>query len=172
MQRSLSNLTHVQQNFIDLVYVQKKTFAEAAVLLNQKLSFIQQLNKDLESHWRPITQSFNKWRAKGIGGNFWDFNYWLNATDPHCHYCGITHNDLTKLHSLGLIENKRTTRGKTLEIDRKLPHEPYSNLQNLTYSCYWCNNAKTDTFTDVEFMIVGEAISKIWKKRLSNADRK
>lgn len=139
--------------------------------MNEKIETIRKLNKDLEPHWRPITISFNKWRAKGIGGNFWDFNYWLLITEPHCHYCGITQNELTRLHSSGLIDNKRTTRGRTLEIDRKMPNEPYNNIQNLTYSCYWCNNAKTDTFTEEEFMIIGNAISKIWKKRLNNDNR-
>jgi hypothetical protein len=169
MERSLPNLSKVEQNFIDFVYVKKKKFAETAILLNKELKFIQQLNRDLESHWRPITKSFNKWKAKDIGGSFWDFNYWYNTADPRCHYCGITQENLTLLHTYGLVDNKRTTRGKTLEIDRKIPNERYNNLQNLTYSCYWCNNAKTDTFTEEEFMIVGEAISKIWKKRLNES---
>ncbi len=169
MQRSLPNLNLIQQNFIDIVYVQKKTFAEASLLMNEKKEVIRQLNKDLQSYWRPITKSYNKWRVKEIGGSFWDFNYWYITTDPSCHYCGITQENLTLLHTLGLVDNKRTTRGKTLEIDRKVPNERYNNLQNLTYSCYWCNNAKTDTFTEEEFMIVGEAISKIWKKRLNES---
>ncbi|HEY0244976.1 MAG TPA: hypothetical protein VGC01_05390 [Mucilaginibacter sp.] len=165
MQRSLTTLNSIQQKFIDLIYVQKKTFVDASILMDEKIEVIRQLNKDLESHWRPITKSFNKWKAKHIGGSFWDFNYWSITTEPRCHYCGITQENLTLLHTLGLVNNKRATRGKTLEIDRKNPNEPYSNIQNLTYSCYWCNNAKTDTFTEEEFLIVGEAISKIWKSR-------
>jgi 5-methylcytosine-specific restriction endonuclease McrA len=167
MQRSLTTLNSAQQNFIDLIYVQKKTFIEASILMNVKIEVIRQLNKYLEPHWRPITNSFNKWKAKGIGGNFWDFNYWYITAKQSCHYCGVTQQDLDRLHLLGLI-NKRTTRGKTLEIDRKMPNELYSNLTNLTYSCYWCNNAKTDTFTEEEFKIVGKAISQIWNNRLDN----
>jgi 5-methylcytosine-specific restriction endonuclease McrA len=166
MKNSLTTLNSTEQNFIDLIYVQKKTFIETSILMNKKIEFIRQLNKELESHWRPIIKSFNKWKAKGIGGNFWDFNYWFITTKQCCHYCGITQQDLDRLHSLGLI-NKRKTRGKTLEIDRKMPNEQYNNLTNLTYSCYWCNNAKTDTFTEEEFKTIGIAISQIWINRLN-----
>jgi hypothetical protein len=65
------------------------------------------------------------------------------------------------------LNNKRTTRGRTLEIDRKIADESYSNIANLTYSCYWCNNAKTDTFTEEEFKIIGQAIGSVWKQRLN-----
>jgi len=33
-------------------------------------------------------------------------------------------------------------------------------------ACYWCNNAKTDEFDGDEFKEIGEAIKKVWKKRL------
>ncbi|KOH46766.1 hypothetical protein NC99_04170 [Sunxiuqinia dokdonensis] len=35
------------------------------------------------------------------------------------------------------------------------------------FSCYWCNNAKTDTFSSEEFKIIGKEIGKIWEKRLT-----
>jgi 5-methylcytosine-specific restriction endonuclease McrA len=167
MQRSLTTLDPIQQQFIDIIYVQKRTFPEAALLLNKEIEVVRQLNKDLESHWRPVTKSFNKWKAKNVGGNFWDFHYWFINAKQCCHYCGITQLKLDELHSIG-ITNKRTTRGRSLEIDRKAPNEHYNNLNNLTYSCYWCNNAKTDTFTEEEFKIVGKAIGQIWTKRLNN----
>jgi hypothetical protein len=33
-------------------------------------------------------------------------------------------------------------------------------------SCYWCNNAKTDEFDDIEFKPIGELIGKTLRKRL------
>jgi 5-methylcytosine-specific restriction endonuclease McrA len=57
--------------------------------------------------------------------------------------------------------------GRKLELDRKDPDLTYENLNNLVLACYWCNNAKTDTFTNEEFMKVGEAFKAIWQKRLA-----
>lgn len=165
MERHLKHLDKVEQGFIDIVYIQLKSFKQASELLMVDVSKIQQLNRDLDSIWRPITKVRDKWKSKRIDGNFWDFYNWVKTTKECCYYCGITQEELDELHRIGII-NKRTTRGKTLEIDRKKPNENYSNLTNLTYSCYWCNNAKTDTFSEEEFKIIGSAISTIWKQRL------
>ena len=165
MDRTLKDLDKLEQSFIDTIYIQCKTFAEAEQLLGVDRTKIRQLNKDLEPHWRPITKIRDKWKLKKIGGNFWDFCNWYKTSEQRCHYCGITQEQLDQLHNLGL-NNKRTTRGRTLEIERKIADESYSNILNLTYSCYWCNNAKTDTFTEEEFKIIGQAIGTVWKKRL------
>lgn len=169
MDRHLKHIDKIQQRFIDTVYVQLKTFKETSVLLNVDISTIRQLNIDLEPIWRPITKVRDKWKTKKIAGNFWDFYHWVKTTTECCHYCGITKEELDKLHHIG-ISNKRVTRGRTLEIDRKMPEEKYTNILNLTYSCYWCNNAKTDTFSEDEFMIIGKAISLVWNQRLNNAN--
>ena len=170
MDRHLNHLSKLQKHFIDIVYIQQKTFKQASELLEVEISTIQQLNIDLDPIWRPITKVRDKWKSKKINGNFWDFYNWIKTTKECCHYCGITQEDLNKLYLLG-ISNKRTTRGRTLEIDRKIPNEKYSNFSNLTYSCYWCNNAKTDTFSEEEFMIIGKAISSVWKQRLNNDNK-
>ncbi len=170
MERHLQHLDKVQQGFIDAVYIQLKTFKQTAELLEVDLPKIQQLNKDLDGIWRPITKIRDKWKVKKIGGNFWDFYDWVITTKACCHYCGVTQTELDKLHEIG-IDNKRTTRGKTLEIERKIANEQYANIGNLTYSCYWCNNAKTDTFTEEEFMSIGKAIGAVWQQRLGNAHR-
>ncbi len=176
MDRHLKHLNKEEQEFIDLVYIQLKTFQETAEKLNIAYSRVQELNIELGKEWRPITKVRDKWKIKEkknleenpteyIKGNFWDFYDWVKTTVESCHYCGITQAELNQLHLLE-VENKRKTRGKTLEIDRKKANEPYSNIPNLTYACYWCNNAKTDTFTEEEFMQIGAAISTIWKQRL------
>jgi len=170
MDRHLKHLDKLQQGFIETVYIQLKTFKQASDLLNVDISIIRQLNIDLEPIWRPITKVRDKWKAKKIDGNFWDFYNWIKTTEECCHYCGITLEELNKLHITGIV-NKRTTRGRALEIDRKIADEKYSNVSNLTYSCYWCNNAKTDTFSEEEFLIIGKAISTVWKQRLSNDNR-
>lgn len=42
---------------------------------------------------------------------------------------------------------------------------PY-NANNCVFACYWCNNAKTDAFTDEEFMPIGKAIGVAIKEIL------
>jgi 5-methylcytosine-specific restriction endonuclease McrA len=53
-----------------------------------------------------------------------------------------------------------------LELERKKPNESYDNTDNLVLCCYWCNNAKTDEFTEEEFKEIGKVIGKIWQTRL------
>jgi hypothetical protein len=170
MNRTLNHLNEQQKGFINAVYVECHTFQNTAALLGVDLPTIRQLNKDLEPIWRPITKVRNTWKSKNIGGSFWDFYHWHVNAPRSCRYCGITQEELNKLHRMG-IENKRTTRGRTLEIDRKEANKDYSYLPNLTYCCYWCNNAKTDTFTEAEFELIGQAIGKVWKQRLINDNR-
>jgi len=181
MNRHLNHLTKTEQEFINLVYIQLKSFQEASEKLNIGYKDVQKLNSDLSEVWRPITKIRDKWRTKEnrdyqespdkyIKGDFWDFYNWIKTTEDCCHYCGVTQIELDQLHKIGII-NFRPTRGKTFEIDRKDPKKPYGDLSNLTYACYWCNNAKTDTFTEEEFMLIGKAISSVWKKRLNNDPR-
>ena len=95
------------------------------------------------------------------------YNWWTNA-DPVCHYCGLPESALEQLHQQeGHINKRWPKRGKSLELDRKQSDLPYTEIDNLTLACYWCNNAKTDTFTYQEFRAIGKVINKIWAERLN-----
>jgi hypothetical protein len=92
---------------------------------------------------------------------------WFDTAPKVCYYCSLPENKLEELHNqLGHINKRFPQRGKSLEIDRKQSDLPYSNIQNLVLACYWCNNAKTDTFTGPEFILVGRVIKSIWETRL------
>jgi hypothetical protein len=122
---------------------------------------------DFEKERLAITKIRNLWLRKKINTDFDLFYDWFTKNDRKCYYCNITEIEIELLKIAGLLDNKREkTRGKTLELDRKLPNESYNNIQNLVLCCYWCNNAKTDTFTHDEFIVIGKTISTIWKKRL------
>jgi 5-methylcytosine-specific restriction endonuclease McrA len=82
-----------------------------------------------------------------------------------CHYCLISEHDIEKLVLKNLI-NKKHLRGHTLEIDRLNSNKEYSK-ENCVRACYWCNNAKTDEFSEVEFLEIGKAMNIIWQIRLS-----
>lgn len=92
---------------------------------------------------------------------------WWKNEPKRCYYCNLLESDLEILyHQAGHINKRYPNRGKSLEFDRKNPHGSYTETSNLVLACYWCNNAKTDTFTEEEFKEVGEKIQKIWEKRL------
>lgn len=118
----------------------------------------------------------NKLKQMTVNGEDINFNsddqlynlfQWWETTPKVCFYCSLPENSLEELHNQpGHINKRFPKRGKSLEIDRKQADLPYSNIQNLVLACYWCNNAKTDTFTEQEFLEVGRAIKSIWKRRL------
>ena len=81
-----------------------------------------------------------------------------------CHYCGITVPEIEKLADRQQLY-KKVDRGWSLEIDRINSNYEYKR-NNCVMACYWCNNAKTDEFTEEEFLEVGKAIRKVWNMRL------
>jgi 5-methylcytosine-specific restriction endonuclease McrA len=84
-----------------------------------------------------------------------------------CEYCHTTETQFRQLIHAGQIQTKRLrTRGTTFEIDCREPHLGYTT-GNLAICCYWCNNAKTDEFSQEEFEPVAEALGQIWQQRLS-----
>jgi 5-methylcytosine-specific restriction endonuclease McrA len=170
MHRHLGHLSSQEQEFIHNVYILLKTHQQTADELGIDISEIKRFNKELDSTWRPITKIRYVWKVKKIGGNFWDFYDWHQTSEKACHYCGITQEQLDLLHQNKKVYTKRN-RGRLLEIDRKIADQEYNNLKNLTFCCYWCNNAKTDTFSEEEFKIIGQAIASVWKKRLENDTR-
>lgn len=84
-----------------------------------------------------------------------------------CAYCGLKEEDLNKLNDPNPSTNRYPQRGKFHELERKQPDRAYTDLDNLVVACYWCNNAKTDTFTVQEFIPIAEKIGEVWKTRLS-----
>ncbi len=98
----------------------------------------------------------------------YDLFQWWETTPKVCFYCSLPENSLEELHNQpGHINKRFPQRGKSLEIDRKQADLPYSNIQNLVLACYWCNNAKTDTFTEQEFKQLGQVMKRIWENRLN-----
>ena len=99
----------------------------------------------------------------------------LNQNEKKCYYCGIDkttidilndaakkNNSLPWFHIDGLT--KRQTR-MTLEVDQLNPNGGYVK-GNIVWACSWCNNAKTDTFTEAEFKNIACGINIAWNDRL------
>ena len=81
--------------------------------------------------------------------------------DGKCMYCGLSERDSQRLVHEGKIKSLRfpiygtissgVNRGYWLEIDRKIPTGYYSK-ENCNLSCYFCNNDKSDVFTNSEYI--------------------
>lgn len=162
------------EKFIWLAHGETKKFkviAEELGVTEKQLSQWER-DKDIRIRWLKVAEIRKIFISKKIKANFKEFYDWYLELEKEkkCFYCDITEeklNDLfRKLEGKGEILTKRG-RGRKLELDRKDPNPDYNNTKNIVFACYWCNNAKTDTFTHEEFIEVGKVLNEIWKKRLS-----
>jgi hypothetical protein len=96
--------------------------------------------------------------------NYWkkaDFIKWYIDEKKECCYCKTSSEDLSKFYSFNKSKRKR---GQSLEIERVKDTE-YTR-DNCKLCCYWCNNAKSDSFSIDEFTNIGIAIGVVIKERL------
>lgn len=98
-----------------------------------------------------------------------------------CYYCGCSAKDIKSFCAIEYITKKdkkknafryRTkdgaiVRGVNLEIERKQPHEDYTD-DNCKPACYICNNAKSNFLFEPERFreIIGTAIRTLVKETL------
>ena len=156
-----------KEKFIKAVIDQMK-FDDISKELGIDRKKVSELYQEYNDEIKRVSAIRKIWKLKfkdNSSINFWDFKSAYEELESKCGYCGITQTELDRLWKEGKVQTKRT-RGRKLEIDRKKPDLPYDNLKNLTLSCYWCNNAKTDTFTQAEFERIGKVIGEIWNERL------
>jgi hypothetical protein len=83
----------------------------------------------------------------------------------------ITDKQKEFLHLCIIEQLKYDEIAQVMGVPRQQLTKWYDDLDNLVFACYWCNNAKTDTFTFEEFKQVGEVFRNIWQKRLENDTR-
>jgi len=116
-------------------------------------------------HPKPISklrENYNRRRREGKDGfgSLNEFIMWYSAQDKKCHYCEIEEKTVQELVCSGYLVSKRfpsdhrLTRGRSrgvwLELDRKNPLGLYSE-ENCVLCCYFCNNDKSDIFTEEEY---------------------
>lgn len=100
-----------------------------------------------------------------------------NENSNLCAYCGVSQQQIKEIDDF-LKENKISDygltireRGKKLEIDQLNPKMGYVK-NNIALSCYWCNNAKTDTFSPKEFKPIARGINQVWNQKLKDSGNK
>lgn len=105
--------------------------------------------------------------SKGINVNWErkDFISWYLSSQKKCYYCGCGLEEIERFHNKR-YSKRHNTRGKSLEVDR-LEDAEYSK-DDCVLACYWCNNAKSDVFTQPEFMQIGKEIGKVIRKVASS----
>ena len=97
------------------------------------------------------------------------FKIWYLKNHGICYYCGITGLESELLYRKYPESTRGGRRGKKLELDRKKPKTNYyDSIENLCFSCYWCNNSKSNHFNDIEFKEIGYLIGKINRIKLKN----
>jgi 5-methylcytosine-specific restriction endonuclease McrA len=163
-------MTDIENKYLKLAVIEQVKFDEISKILEIDRVEVSNLWGKLKDQREYLSALRRIWKSKfektKTTESFWKFKEWYETTEKKCFYCGITENQITELFQRKKIYTKRN-RGRKLEIERLLPNEPYDNIKNLVFSCYWCNNAKTDTFSSDEFKIIGRVIGEIWKKRLT-----
>jgi len=160
----------IKKQFLRLAVIEQKKYEEIAKELGVERKQLSKWWDELKNERDEITEIRKLWaRKKFTRLQFPDFYDWYIAQKQKCYYCGITEEEIRKLIDNKKIVTKRLlTRGKRLELERKEPNKPYDDLENLVLCCYWCNNAKTDEFTEGEFRKIGMEIGKALKGRLTN----
>jgi len=163
-------MTDLELKYLNLAVIEQKKFDEIREILGIDRADVSRYWEELKEQREYLSNLRKIWKSKfektELTESFWEFKKWYENIEKKCFYCGITETQINELFNRKKIYTKRN-RGKKLEIERLLPNEPYNNIENLVFSCYWCNNAKTDTFSSEEFKIIGKVIGKIWHKRLN-----
>lgn len=160
----------IKNQFLRLAVIEQKKYEEIAKMLGVERKQLSKWWDELKNEREEITEIRKLWgRKKFTKIQFPDFYDWYIGQNQRCYYCGITEEEIKILIANNKIVTKRLqTRGRRLELERKEPNKPYDDFENLVICCYWCNNAKTDEFTESEFRKIGIEIGKVLKGRLTN----
>lgn len=158
-------MTIEQQKFLHLAVVKCIPYSEIEQELGISRKIFSPWWNELREQRLELTKIRTMWMSKCPELSYEDFAHWYQNVDKNCFYCGLTEAEMQILWTKEPALTKRT-RGRVLEIDRVGPNKDYNDFTNLVFACYWCNNAKTDTFTGEEFKKVGKVFSEIWRERL------
>lgn len=105
---------------------------------------------------RRIRQLYNN--KKGTNFEFPNFNKFYrwyidqySKQNGCCYYCKTEENVIADLFEKKYTSVKRPNRGKHLEVERRDSNSNKYNAENCVLACYFCNNDKSDIFTENEY---------------------
>ncbi|WP_088656297.1 hypothetical protein [Geofilum rhodophaeum] len=105
---------------------------------------------------RRIRQLYNNKQGGNFEfSNFNEFYKWyitqFEKQKGCCYYCKTEESVLTKLFEKKYTSAKRPNRGKHLEVERRDSDSNKYNKDNCVLACYFCNNDKSDIFSEDEY---------------------
>lgn len=156
-----------KKEFLRLAVVEQRKYADIEKELGIPRKEFSPWWEELKEERLALTEIRNLFNRKAIKMTYEEFENWYSTKSKSCHYCNTSQEEFNQLWALESEEPlTKRKRGRKLEIERLKPNDEYT-LDNIVSCCYWCNNAKTDTFTEDEFKKVGKVIGQIWKDRLA-----
>lgn len=150
-----------------------KTIYQNMTLVRNRNKLFNEWKKDEKEKIKKMKEVYYNYFTSNLSIEKFKEFYGPDNDQKHrkCHYCGIDEEKINLLIKNEMITTKRLySRGKKLEVDKKEPDGEYSK-ENIILCCYWCNNAKTDEFTETEFKIIAEKIREVWQKRLDKINK-
>lgn len=111
---------------------------------------------DVLREMRRIRQLYNNKQGEDFEfANFNEFYKWyltqFEKQKGCCYYCKTEESVLTKLFEKKYTSVKRSNRGKHLEVERRDSYSNKYNETNCVLACYFCNNDKSDIFSENEY---------------------
>jgi len=87
--------------------------------------------------------------------NFNEFYKWFkeqySKQKGKCYYCGTEEKVIASLCEKKYQYRKRSNRGNHLEVERRDAKGNLYNKENCVLACYFCNNDKSDIFSEDEY---------------------
>lgn len=111
---------------------------------------------DVLKEMRRIRQLYNNKQGEDFEfENFNEFyNWYITQFEKQkgcCYYCKTEESVLAKLFEKKYTSVKRPNRGKHLEVERRDSDSNKYNKANCVLACYFCNNDKSDIFSENEY---------------------
>jgi hypothetical protein len=111
---------------------------------------------DILKEMRRIRQLYNNKQGEDFEfTNFNEFYKWyltqFEKQNGCCYYCKTEESVLTTLFEKKYASVKRPNRGKHLEVERRDSDSNKYNKTNCVLACYFCNNDKSDIFSENEY---------------------
>ncbi len=128
----------------------RKQYSDFTILLNKERA------EEIKSIKRIRNLYHNKGKLPEFLGGFNEFYKWhrlqYEKQEGKCYYCGTDEKVIATLFEKKFLHRKRTTRGKHLEIERRDAISNGYNKENCVLACYFCNNDKSDIFSETEYL--------------------
>lgn len=121
--------------------------------------YAKQIDKDraeILKEMRRIRQLYNNKQGLDFGfASFYEFYKWYlkqyEKQSGCCYYCKTEESVLFELFKKKYTSVKRPNRGKRLEVERRDSSLNKYTKDNCVLACYFCNNDKSDIFSESEY---------------------